>query len=925
MDQDSVNIEAALGNADNGVLRLGVLGTGLELVDGHYEYVFQISHPWGCSWRVQHRFRHLLSLHGELVTQLTSVPSFPPKHSVSQRLFTSEKDIATKRIVELQRYLQLMVANTETGQNAAVQKALGATQPQAPGIVRVTNWEHNRASSCASMELEFDLDEDAVQAPSCSAPIESVEVQVHVMPKLGPLGGGSEASEKTHIRSFREPVRIADLPIGREIEFKVRLCNIVGGSPPLAMRIMVPGPDDAPDSPIMTISSLRPDTGPAPPLPSEQIGEGCRVSALWAGNGYYYDAIVRRGPSNGKVTVDWLRPAPMSGEELHCVLDDGGDDTAHRHVPVHQLRPRQAGPSVRSKSVESPEPPVQPLRTQQPTPEAPSVPRFEASRERKQKAGTNFSELFDAEDAAEPLEAQPRQPGSSKLADLFDREDEEMPAETTSPFAKPRAFFASTANNVNRSNLAEKLRPPPASTSSNLDKRSLAELFDADNDELPPRNPKPSSKISPRASGLFLESEDTDDTAFAPRPKQPQKAESRASAMFADEEDEDAVFDAKAKKTAPAKRASVFSNDDDDDHDDGAPFNPAPRPSKTAQGAKASMFEEENDDPFDPSKTASKTVSGPKASIFEEEEAEEDDEGGSNGLSPVQSTLPASKVSISEEGDTGKANQLPSARPVDVDEMIAAQDEAASSPSRVDEEVASNSQAAAASSAELPEDLVSSGDSAGVDISSSGLQEECSAGAHVSDVSGQVPDASAEAAAVSEEAAATAELLVDAASAVCIPADLPAPSEATMEVSDAAIAAIVVSSGLPTETEDAAASDSAADGAAASGRMHDAAVVDVPLELPAADEEATAASVEVPVGILTTVDVSEDQEETLAHQHSQHSIETVECEPSHKLSTASAEAAAAVAASVMDECAAAIKEAADDTAEQDIGSLAEMG
>eukprot|EP00927_Polykrikos_kofoidii_P085722 TRINITY_DN9398_c0_g1_i1.p1 TRINITY_DN9398_c0_g1~~TRINITY_DN9398_c0_g1_i1.p1 ORF type:complete len:219 (+),score=30.22 TRINITY_DN9398_c0_g1_i1:26-658(+) len=67
-------------------------------------------------------------------------------------------------------------------------------------------------------------------------------------------------------------------------------------------------------------------------VPPESSGETCvlplapgaRVRAIWAGDGRRYDAIVAE-IKNGLVEVNWLRPAPLSGEA-------GGDDTSHRQV-----------------------------------------------------------------------------------------------------------------------------------------------------------------------------------------------------------------------------------------------------------------------------------------------------------------------------------------------------------------------------------------------------------------------------------------------------------------------------------------------------------------------------------------------------------------------------------------------------------------
>jgi len=93
------------------------------------------------------------------------------------------------------------------------------------------------------------------------------------------------------------------------VNVEVRARNAVGASEPVVVRLLVPGKRRA------------------------RIAPGMRVRAVWAGDGRSYDATVHRLNGDGSVVVNWLRPAPLSGEVLVCVCDAGGDDTAHRTLP----------------------------------------------------------------------------------------------------------------------------------------------------------------------------------------------------------------------------------------------------------------------------------------------------------------------------------------------------------------------------------------------------------------------------------------------------------------------------------------------------------------------------------------------------------------------------------------------------------------
>lgn len=331
-------LEAALTKTPNGPAML-VLGTGLDAVGGHYEYTFLVSHRGGCSWKVQRRYRDLLALHDRLFEHgIPSLPEFPPKHSIEQRLLSSERDVATKRIVELQRYLQLLATCRDTAPLPLVQKILGVELPEAPSGARVARWGHIPGNSAfAEVELEI---RSAEQVDGKRSPVEVHQVEVHVMPRLSGLPF-CEVDGKTFIASVGSSVRVTGLPCGTEVEFAICSRNAVGKSGTISIRCAVPGGTVplqlATPSTEGSIDGL-PSDGPPSPLPPSCVTAGGRVLAVWSGDGQWYDAVVRRVHADSSVTVDWLRPAPLSSEELRCVCDAGGDDTSHRRVPVRRLR-----------------------------------------------------------------------------------------------------------------------------------------------------------------------------------------------------------------------------------------------------------------------------------------------------------------------------------------------------------------------------------------------------------------------------------------------------------------------------------------------------------------------------------------------------------------------------------------------------------
>lgn len=352
-------------------VRLGVLCTGLHLVGIHHEYVFRLSHPCGCSWIVQKRYRELLELHEDLSHNFSGLPAFPPKRSFGERLIISEQDAATRRVVQLQRYLQLLCLREDVLEAPSLFRELGAMMPNAVSAVRVTSWHFQEASPRETAEAELEVRPD-ISPEGCCRPVEGFEVEVFS------VRGGSNTGSRPCTILLGAAVRVPGLPCGTLAELRVRAWNAVGRSEPVSLRIAVPdAPINAAPSTDESAASLPEGCIAARPYPSKlphasrvatqasdhhgttfslsacaplfsarDLNAGSRVQAIWAGDGEWYDAVIRRLDGDGCATVDWLRPAPLGVEILHCVCESGGDDTMHRRVRCAHLRsPRRHAPA----------------------------------------------------------------------------------------------------------------------------------------------------------------------------------------------------------------------------------------------------------------------------------------------------------------------------------------------------------------------------------------------------------------------------------------------------------------------------------------------------------------------------------------------------------------------------------------------------
>lgn len=335
-----------------------VLCVGFLPVDLHYEYVFHVSHPCGCSWRVQRRYSRLLALHEELSAKLEDLPPFPAKSALGQLLTTTERDIAVQRAAGLQRYFQLLAMRIDLLRHPAVLRELGAERPEAVKSVHVVRWERSlRAGAGLELEVQANLHED-----NCCRPVEGFEVQV-VPPSSHSQLKSLEGGANVFTAPLGESVYVPVLPCDAEVEFLVCAYSAVGCSPAIRMQVSAPCPREGhggreaqPVAPLFMNpgrSTSQDNFGiadgsdgsdgersPQCFAAADAIVVGGRVQAVWAGDGCWYDAVVRF-IEHDCLTVDWLRPRPLEVEYegMRCVCEVGGDDTTHRRVLKCQVRP----------------------------------------------------------------------------------------------------------------------------------------------------------------------------------------------------------------------------------------------------------------------------------------------------------------------------------------------------------------------------------------------------------------------------------------------------------------------------------------------------------------------------------------------------------------------------------------------------------
>lgn len=240
-------------NAEEAIfLRLSAAATNVELVDGHWEYSFQVAHPGGCSWRVQRRFSEFRTAFDALGTSTPGLPELPDAEGIFPVV---TKARALRRVTELQRYLDGVLAHscTKVACAESVQKVLGVRRPETPTSVQPSRWFLSEAgattphefsaggaatSSTAGVELVVAL---AQQILGSDRPVDRLLATVTaggLVVETARLAGTATG------RGLALRLRLEGLPCGEEASIEVRAANAVGESNAAVVWLRVPTPGD---------------------------------------------------------------------------------------------------------------------------------------------------------------------------------------------------------------------------------------------------------------------------------------------------------------------------------------------------------------------------------------------------------------------------------------------------------------------------------------------------------------------------------------------------------------------------------------------------------------------------------------------------------------------------------------------------------
>jgi len=302
-------------------LPLGILCTGVAAEEFHYEYIFHVSHPSGCGWTVQKRYSELLELHRKLSARLQDSPPFPPKRTITERLTITDWDAALRRVSALQHYFNLLMLQHDILQFPDVLVAMGGEAPDSVASVRAVPLDSKSGSATATVELQV---QPAQQLEGNCRPVEGYVIEVHPLSSLQDWEDGQVKLTKR----LHEILQVGGLPYNTEFDLMVRAFNSIGYSPPVTVRVSIPQISTPEDHSACGAAAID----------LQCLTRGSRVSAIWAGDGKYYDALVRYTDPQGWVVVDWLRPAPLQRVKFKCVCETGGDDTTHRRIPIRKVR-----------------------------------------------------------------------------------------------------------------------------------------------------------------------------------------------------------------------------------------------------------------------------------------------------------------------------------------------------------------------------------------------------------------------------------------------------------------------------------------------------------------------------------------------------------------------------------------------------------
>mmetsp|Transcript_46475 Transcript_46475/g.92288 ORF Transcript_46475/g.92288 Transcript_46475/m.92288 type:complete len:311 (+) Transcript_46475:66-998(+) len=280
-----------------------------QAVVGNMVYTFSVTHnASGAEWETKWRFSELLIADSRLRHSIPTLPKFPAKGPPGMKLMMGPQR-AQRRAAALQSYLTTAMDREEVANHPGFLAILGMRPPDSVTHVRILRWLPlgECLPGTASVELEV-----VPPVPSkMFGPADEIRTEISA------LKGTAIPPSNT---ALGESIRIEGLPCGERLSLEVRAANSAGASEAVSVRLAVPGKR------------------------TRIIGPGVRVRAMWAGDGDTYDATVKKVMEDGSVFVNWLRPAPLSSEDLHCVCDVGGDDTMHRLVSRAMVVPLEVGP-----------------------------------------------------------------------------------------------------------------------------------------------------------------------------------------------------------------------------------------------------------------------------------------------------------------------------------------------------------------------------------------------------------------------------------------------------------------------------------------------------------------------------------------------------------------------------------------------------
>mmetsp|Transcript_27499 Transcript_27499/g.64093 ORF Transcript_27499/g.64093 Transcript_27499/m.64093 type:complete len:307 (+) Transcript_27499:38-958(+) len=297
--------------------RFSVFCTGFDDANGYVKYAFHVVHiQSGCAWKVHRRYSEILAMHEQISGSCRSLPNFPPK-AISNLSWMWGEDVPVQRVAAFQKYFTELLARQETAQLPSLQCLLGVEVPSPPTSVEVQRWSaHPPTAGTVDVELRVVTDAFSPREPGSSPFAGTIEnckpVEWFVVRKQGAAPSSQPLAYGQPERD--EPLLVRALPTGEDLVLEVMATNDVGASEPLLFRLSSPG------------------------IRAVAVEPGMRVKAMWAGDNAVYDAVVKALPGDSPdcVLLDWLRPAPLSGEQLTCVCEVG-DDTTHRMVPRSQV------------------------------------------------------------------------------------------------------------------------------------------------------------------------------------------------------------------------------------------------------------------------------------------------------------------------------------------------------------------------------------------------------------------------------------------------------------------------------------------------------------------------------------------------------------------------------------------------------------